>query len=62
MIDKNNSNIGLERQIKATQIKENCEENQSKQKQSRKDTRNEAEIRENGWDRKSDWNTVNSTY
>ena len=31
MIDKKNiSNIGLEGQIKAIQIKENCEENQSK--------------------------------
>ena len=63
MIDKKfNSNIGLESQIKAIQIKEICEANQSKQNQSRNNIRKEAEIKESGWDRKSEWNTVSPTY
>ena len=63
MMDKKlNSYIGLESQIKATKIKENSEENQSKESQVRKDIRKEAGIKENGWDRKSEWNIVCSTY
>ena len=63
MMDKKlNSNIGLESEIKAIQIKENCEENQSKESQVRKDIRKEAGVKENGWDRKSEWNIVCSTY
>ena len=57
-----NSYIGLESQIKAIQIKENCEENQSKESQVRNDIRKEAGVKENGWDRKSEWNIVCSTY
>ena len=63
MMDKKlNSNIGIESKIKAIQIKENCEENQSKESQVRKDIRKEAGVKENGWDRKSEWNIVCSTY
>ena len=63
MIDKKfNSNIGLESQIKAIQIKESCEENQSKHNQSRNNIRKDAEIKESRWDRKSEWNTVSPTY
>ena len=62
MMDKKlNSYIGLESQIKAIKIKENSEENQSKESQVRKDIRKEAGIKENG-DRKSEWNIVCSTY
>ena len=56
------SYIGLESQIKAIQIKENCEENQFKESQVRNDIRKEAGVKENGWDRKSEWNIVCSTY
>ena len=63
MMDKKlNSYIGLESQIKAIQIKENCEENQSKENQVRNDIIKEARVKENGWDRKSEWNIVCSTY
>ena len=63
MMDKKlNSYIGLESQIKAIQIKENCEENQSKESQVRNDIRKEAGVKENRWDRKSEWNIVCSTY
>ena len=65
MEKKLNSYIGLESQIqevKAIQIKENCEENQSKESQVRNDIRKEAGVKENGWDRKSEWNIVCSTY
>ena len=63
MMDKKlNSNIGLEKEIKTIQIKENSEENQSKESQVRKDIRKEAGVKENGWDRKSEWNIVCSTY
>ena len=63
MMDKKlNSYIGLESKIKAIQIKENCEENQSKESQVRKDIRKKDGIKENGWDRESEWNIVCSTY
>ena len=63
MMDKKlNSYIGLESQIKAIQITENCEKNQSKESQVRNDIRKEAGVKENGWDRKSEWNIVCSTY
>ena len=63
MMDKKlNSNIGFESEIKAIQIKENCEANQSKESQVRKDSRKEAGVKENGWDRKHEWNIVCSTY
>ena len=63
MMDKKlNSNIGLESKIKAIQIKEICEENQSKESQVRKDIRKEEEIKENRWDRKSGWNIVCPPY
>ena len=63
MMDKKlNSNIGLESEIKAIQNEENSEENQSKESQVRKDIRKEAGVKENGWDRKSEWNIVCSTY
>ena len=63
MMDKKlNSYIGLENEIKAIQIKENSEENQSKESQVRKDIRKEAGIKENGFDRESEWNIVCSTY
>ena len=62
MDNKLNSYIGLESQIKAIQFKENCKENQSKEIQVRKDIRKEAGVKENGWDRKSEWNIVCSTY
>ena len=63
MMDKKlNSYIGLESLIKAIQIKGNCEENQSKESQVRKDIRKEEEIKENGWDRKNGWNIVCPPY
>ena len=63
MMDKKlNSYIGLESQIKAIQIKAKCEENQSKESQVRKDIRKEAGVKENGWDMKSEWSIVCSTY
>ena len=63
MMDKKlNSYFGFISQIKAIQIKENCEENQSKESQVRKDIRKEAGVKENGLDRKSERNIVCSTY
>ena len=62
MNKKLDSCIGLESQIKAIQIKENCEENQSKENKVRNDIRKEAGVKENGWDRKSERNIVCSTY
>ena len=62
MDKKLNSYIRLESHIKAIQIKENSEENQSKESQVRKDISNEAVVKENEWDRKSEWNIVFSTY
>ena len=57
-----NSFFGLESQLKAIQIKANCDENQSKQNQIRKDIRKEAEIKVSGLEKKSDWTFVCSTY
>ena len=62
MDKKLNSYTGLENQIKAIQIKENSEENQSRESQVRKDIRKEAGVKENGWARKSEWNIVCSTF
>ena len=44
------------------QIKERCEEHNSKHHQIRKDIRKDTWIKEIGWDRKSEWNTVSFTY
>ena len=47
MMDKiSNSYIELDSQLKAIQIKENSEENQSKESQVRKDIRKEAGVKE----------------
>ena len=49
MMDKiSNSYIELDSQLKAIQIKENSEKNQSKESQVRKDIRKEAGVKENG--------------
>ena len=63
MMDKKlNSYMELESHITAIQIKENCKEKQSKESLVRKSIRKEAGVKENGWDRKSEWNIVCSTY